>query len=847
MAEAQKTSHDGDSGHENAGQKMSGAQKAAIVAIIVAIFLITIYLRLELLKYHGFYEPDDYYHLSVIRAAVANNFIVPMYLSTSGWPAHTIVSEPKGLYYTVLAPYYVLRFFGISYYTIMRYVALVFGIFDVIGAYLLARYLSKDKLFGLLAMLFVALNMGDAARTSALIFRGDSFVTLFIILALAFALAMSRTVQKRRKLALAVLAGFTLSIANFVWNGAPYTTVVFILFYVLLLMFGFVFDNKKMLNNAKYLLVSFAVWFAFVSLYRYTYLIMGQTFTGLHFIPVFTILVIGAFLFDFLLEKTKGKKPYERFGVFFAVLAIALLSLYAALPGFVVSVIKSGSFLTLSSSKFAATIEELQPPNPAFLYASFGLQLYMVPMNYAILWSTGYTAKYLFWFLVILLTIPYFFMQMFDTGGFANGRARIGFVYNEALLAIIAFFVTTAYLQINAIRFNSLVSVPLSLFAAYTAYWLLMFAKRNKAVYAIGYLLLILLVLKMFLLSSAYAVTTAPADEICYPQFFCYNPQNPPVVQALSWLKNNSASNSVVLTLWPDGSLVEGIANRTSVTNSVGSQNASKADPFARWLFNSSPDGAFLLSPINGKPNYLLVRYAWLVETGGIYTESGYGVNNYPNMTLVHYLQNQLARAYYRLPFTALNYSQANQINATANDYIESLYGYGSFTNINEQINATTKEENFTFSGYDNFVSRLTIANVAGTQRVGAFLIQKNANGTQTASLFSNVILYNMINASPTIIDQAAYVNKTNEYSLLVTYSTAPSSRLPINVTGAYMLAPGIASSNMVKFLYECGYSACPWNNSIAKLQLVYNNLDSKIFKIVYNDSNASIAAIHYT
>ncbi|MEM3781904.1 MAG: hypothetical protein QXT43_03020, partial [Candidatus Micrarchaeaceae archaeon] len=274
-----------------------------VFAIGIAIFLIllvTVYFRAGMLKYYGFFEPDDYYHFSVIRAAVANNFIVPMYLSLSGWPAHTIISEPKGLYYTVLAPYFVLRFFGITYYTIMRYVALVFGIFDVIGTYFLARYLSKDKLFGLLSMLFVALNMGDAARTSALIFRGDSFVTLFIILALVFAVAMSRAEHRKRKLLLAALAGFTLSIANFVWNGAPFTTVVFMLFFILLLIFGFVFDNKKMLLNAKYLLVSFAVWFAFVSLYRYSFIIIGQSFTGLHFIPIFVLLAVGAFLFEYL-------------------------------------------------------------------------------------------------------------------------------------------------------------------------------------------------------------------------------------------------------------------------------------------------------------------------------------------------------------------------------------------------------------------------------------------------------------------------------------------------------------------------------------------------------------------
>ncbi|MEM3241346.1 MAG: hypothetical protein QXV13_02745, partial [Candidatus Micrarchaeaceae archaeon] len=73
-----------------------------------------------------------------------------------------------------------------------------------------------------------------------------------------------------------------------------------------------------------------------------------------------------------------------------------------------------------------------------------------------------------------------------------------------------------------------------------------------------------------------------------------------------------------------------------------------------------------------------------------------------------------------------------------------------------------------------------------------------------------------------------------------------PSTKLPINITGAYMVAPNLAKSNMFKFLYECGYSYCPWNNTIASLKLVYSNLDSKIFEIMYNATNATIRNITY-
>jgi len=145
--------------------------------------------------------------------------------------------------------------------------------------------------------------------------------------------------------------------------------------------------------------------------------------------------------------------------------------------------------------------------------------------------------------------------------------------------------------------------------------------------------------------------------------------------------KNNTPPNSVFLTLWPDGSVIEGWANRTSVTDSVGSQNASKADPFALWLYNSSPDGQFLLSNINGKPDYLLVRYSWLLETEGIFIESG--------------------------------------INAS----LSQLYSYTAFTGLNEQINQSAQI--FTFTN-NNFQERTIIINQNNTQKVSSYLILPN-------------------------------------------------------------------------------------------------------------------------
>jgi len=60
---------------------------------------------------------------------------------------------------------------------------------------------------------------------------------------------------------------------------------------------------------------------------------------------------------------------------------------------------------------------------------------------------------------------------------------------------------------------------------------------------------------------------------------------------------------------------------------------------------------------------------------------------------------------------------------------------------------------------------------------------------------------------------------------------------MPINITGAFLFAPGLANSNMLKFLYFCNNYECLWNNNVAKLELVFMNPDTRIYKIIYNST----------
>jgi asparagine N-glycosylation enzyme membrane subunit Stt3 len=757
---------------------------------VAVIILVAIYYRTPMLRYFGFYEPDGYYHFSEIRYAVKHDFALPRYTGISGWPDPAPVDEPFGLYWVTLAPYALVQFLGVSYYTVMRLVPVLFGIFDIIGAYFLSRYLSKDKLFGLLVMLFVALNMGNAARTSALIYRGDSFVTAFALVSMIFAIEIFRTDARNRKIAYALVSGLFLALCDFVWGGGSFATAVYAFAFTLILLLGFTFDRKKLIKDSKYLLCALMAFYLFVQLFVYTGNISGEpTFAGPYFFFLFFAMVIGWLAASVLIgdgpirlhEKHHRAisqyidTPYKRFAMAVGFTLLAVLVIYVAIPGLVYSIFVSNGFET-NGSNFTGTIQELQPPTAAFIFASFSLQTYLTPMGLLVMASTYYPALVdVFWGVMLLTFIVYFFMRIYDSRGFAGGRARVAFDFDAGLLMLISFFALTAYLQMHAIRFNSLLSVPLSIFAAFTVYWLVMFCKRNKPAYIASYALVAILAVFLFYIAAQYIVNLYPADNIT-PQF----------IQALAWMKNNTPGNSVVLTLWPDGSVVEGVANLTSVTDSVGSQNVSKCDPFAAWLFNSSPDPQFLTGSLSGSPNYLLVRSTWMYETGGIFTESG--------------------------------------INTNSNNY-----GYDSFTGVSEKVNSTLKE--FQFSG--GGLSEITVlATVNGVESVSSYMVVNN----MTISPFKYVYFYNENNGSVSSVQQTAF-NKTNNQSFFIVYSTVPSPSMYANITGAYVMSTGLADSNMAEFLFKCGTQSCPWDNSVASLQLIYANSDTKIFKILYNQS----------
>ncbi|MDE1860318.1 MAG: hypothetical protein KGH72_01225 [Candidatus Micrarchaeota archaeon] len=768
-----------------------------VIALLIAIAYFTIIYRISLLQFFGFYEPDGFYHFSVVRAAINNGFAVPKALGISGWPQHAPVGEPDGLYWITLVPYFIIGRLGVSYYTIMRLIPILFAFLDILGAYLLSRYMSKDRLFGLLAMLFVALSLGDAARTSGTIYRGDTFLPFFFILALVFAIEVSRAQKRNWKIIFCVASAVLLSVCNLVWNGAPFATAAFIVSLMVLLFVAYIWDRENLLHDCGYLIATLVIWFVLVRMYLALGYISIQTFTGFDFIPIL-VMIIAFWALLYWLSKNRmsfimfTKNAIHRMAFVFIVSIVGTIAFYVAFPSTVTAIFVTNGFII--TNNFGATIQELQPPTSQFLFASFGYSLLTTPMS-AFIWLASVLPQsslviLLIWLIAVLSFIPYFFMQVYDSGtGLLSGKAKIRFDINPGFIVVFSYFILTAYLEMHAIRFNSLLSVPLAIMSAYTLYWLLSFSlslSNRRAMYVTAAAMLLFMVLIGVVLvyyDGIYGSNLSPADSI-----------NPSFISALQWFKGNSANSSVVLTLWPDGSLVEGVANRTSVTDSVGSQNGTKALPFATWILNSSDDPRFLLSPINGKPDYLLVRTPWLLETDGIYVESGLNPNN------------------------TQAYGLESAISFTENE-----------NSTNKLLGIKTPQGNFTV----NIARNLT---TNGTS-ISAYLPGPNGN-----YYFDAVAFFDIDNSNFSIFTNPYRTNKTINQSVIVMYSGKPRPGLFINLTGSYVMEPGLANSNMIKWLFFCNTYACVWDNNIAKLRMVYYNQDTKIFRIIYNSTANSTA-----
>ena len=804
------------------------SNRYALIGIVILIIVINIIMRLGLLQYQGLFEPDGFFYYATILQAIRSHYVVSGHLNLSGFPSHNQIGESPGLIYLALIAYIIVHgITGINALVIMRWLPIAFGVIYAMLAYLLARKLTKSRMVGLLAMFLVSVSSGNIARTAGTIFRGDSFITLPIMVALLFMIMAYEADNRMRKCVYAVLSAVALSCGVIVWNGSPFIIIVYMFGLILAIFYSFVAADKEMLLSSVIISVALLLTNILEQFYVLIKIARPVELTSWSFFVLYVPILVGSII-AYLLVSRKDKititSTWTKRLVILAVLAIlATAALYIGFGSFICGLAQPLSTSTTSSTgavqtnatkqAISATTQELQAPSAGFLWSSFNMQLYLAPIG-----------------VILFLVLAYLAASrnnMLNTETIK--LSGIGFI------VLLAYFGVTSYLQASAIRFNAIISVPMAIFAAFGLYVLcmLLYNREFRSRTAIGFIGIVLIGATIWIYYNLYSSLRSAYPEIyisiwvifamlaamiiydvyslvrghikpkyiiilavlIFLIFNSYNTYyesysavqadgiNSQFLAAMSWMRNNTPSNSTVLALWPDGSVVEGWGNRTSYMDSVGGENGTRIYPFSIFLFNTTPDTQYLYSI--GKPDYLVSRNFWYAELGGIAQEG-----------LVQ--------------------------NATA-------YGYVILNSLNSSSNSTAQFFSFVDTSYPYYTSELVVSHIqtSANSSTSVYRPYLGIRNSSRLTLMRSVIFLNSSSGSYREFNISA--NESINYTLMVSYDGQ-------QITGAYVLGPKLTSSNVFKFTFLCNTDQCPYGNqSTVTLTPVFTNGDTKIFKINYN------------
>ncbi|MGC8586588.1 MAG: STT3 domain-containing protein [Candidatus Micrarchaeia archaeon] len=882
---------------------------------VAVILLIGIFERAGMLKYQGLYEPDGFYYYSIIMQTIANHYIRPALSIYSGFPWHNPIAESPGLEYITVIPYMLLHYFGVSALQIMRAMPIFFALLEIITIYYLTKFIVNSRIAGLLAMFFLAVSSGNIARTAALVYRGDSFISLFLMLSLLFMLLalehmdalhgeknelrrhmlrehvgsdivyrhMSEEKElKRRQLselsllkghssdeleklkalhkselerlveehlreeeliyrssgrsfdasrhgegiakpiAYLALSAFLLSMGVVIWTGSPYIVVVYMFAILLLLIYAFIAGNESLLFSDIMLSIALLSAYALEKLFIAVHFApAGITLTGDKFFVFYMPLLIGTIAGWYIVKSNwkAARDPVGRFSILGIVAVIVLVLAFTIFLPYInamtstvgIDIIPPPPTITNTITyAVGQTTQELQKPSWAFLFGSFHVQLVLAPLG------------------IIL------FLLLGDRiGKTTRHRLGVSINFNEGMLVMLAYLLVTAFLQYAAIRYNSLFSIPIAIFAAYGTYaiWALLKEKRLTQRAIIAFIAIVFdvliayeLIKKVFPLFStglAMLFVSALIVNIMLIYVFVYsiyatskrnmNLQhvfiglmvallvmnfystyvqsisvtqadgiNPLFLQAMAWMRNNTPSNATVLTMWPDGSVVEAWAQRQSYTDSVGGENASRIYPFAHFLFGTNQSSLAYIEKVH--PDYIVARTFWFDELGGVAVEGlvsnasayGYDILESMNITQENITRNETAGVY---TFTSPNYTAKMIVARFKNNGTTSLYAY-----------------------------------IGSAQSKVLYPIER-------------VLFYNTSSYMYSIVNTTTRpaINET----LMISYGNR-------GITGAVILGPKLLSSNIFKLVYLCNYYGCPYNGTI-RMRDIYMNNDTRIIKVYYN------------
>ena len=196
--------------------------------------------------------------------------------------------------------------------------------------------------------------------------------------------------------------------------------------------------------------------------------------------------------------------------------------------------------------------------------------------------------------------------------------------YSFMILALACIF-----LGLQQERFIIFLMIPLAILI--TMCIKIAFSGQNKTAKTFSKYFLILVLPSIILYSFFFSFSLQPADNI-----------NTNFYSALYYLKNNTSANATVMSLWPDGSVIENIAQRRVYSDSMA--GGLDLPQFAQFLYAKYGNFTYLYQM---NVSYLLVRRYWLLENqtilSYIHTNISFNNTNFYHLVVLNESNNNLS------------------------------------------------------------------------------------------------------------------------------------------------------------------------------------------------------------
>ena len=540
-----------------------GVLEASVLGLVVVLAII---FRILPIRWGAYFTAmDPLFQYRVTEYVVENGY--PAWFSwhdTLGWyPMGRDISQSSfpGLPFSAAFIYKALHALGadVSVRGVCLFFPLLMASLTCVAAYFLGRDLGGGAV-GLFTAFFMAISAAFISRTSMGFFDTENIgIFGMITTSLLFLRSIEGEKPLGRRVAYAVAAGLSLAYLYASWGASRYVTGLLTLFMFVSLL-AKLYDRRHLTS------------YCFTIGIGYLFAILVPKLGPGFLLSIENVAVFGFILFLLFYEAVRERLPVTR-------LLLIMGALLVVLVGGVLTLESLGIIRPLSGKFFSVLYPARRAKNPLLI---------SVAEHQRAAWTN-------------------FFSDFGLTIGLATFGSYIALrKVDEKRLFSLLLFLTAVYFAGSMIRLSLILSIPMSLMAAYGLKELLTpfvsatsrradrRAKRRRAVFGISremgaiFTVIILVATLPTVWSaadSAYRPTTLAYSNVPFAIGGSY-PQD--WLQALAWMKENLPDDAVVVLWWDWGYWVETLANKTTLADGATMNQHQIAQVARIMMFNQS-------------------------------------------------------------------------------------------------------------------------------------------------------------------------------------------------------------------------------------------------------------------